>query len=273
MAPSVDKTGGVRLTARDQWEVPVRVRDGMLAVLALSAAASASAFTADELIAKNLAARGGLDRIRAIQSLRTSGQVRLGGGGFSLDLASTRLVKRPAMWRQEVSWQGLTAVTAYDGAVGWQVQPFQGRLDPEKMAADDLKPLRLSADLDGPLVDYRAKGYTVEYEGTEDVDGTDAHKLKVGLGGGDVRYVYLDPDHFLEIRVLDQLRVRGAEGEQETDLGDYEQVNGVWMPFSIESGAKGGPKGQKFTVTGIEANPTLDDALFHFPAAAGPAGR
>jgi hypothetical protein len=245
----------------------MRVCGGLVAALSLSVAASASALTVDELIVRNLAARGGLDKIRAIQSLRTSGKVRFGGGGFSLDLGFTQMAKRPGMLRQEVSWQGLAAVTAYDGAVGWQIQPFQGRLDPEKLAVDDAKDVRLNADIDGPLVDFKAKGYSVESLGTEDVDGTEAHKLKITLKDGDVRYVYLDPDYFLEIRVLDQTRVRGVEVEQETDLGNYEPVNGVMLPFSIESGAKGGPKSRKFTIEKAEANLALDDSQFKFPAA------
>src|SRR6202008_3813539 len=113
---------------------------------------------------------------------------------------------------------------------------------PEKMSGDEIKGLQLNADIDGPLIDYKAKGNTVEYLGTEDVDGTDAHKLKVTLKNGDVRFVYLDPDYFLEIRTLDQTRIRGAEQEEESDIGEYEQVNGVYIPFSIETGPKGEPK-------------------------------
>ena len=243
------------------------IRRGLLAALLLFVAAHARAFTVDELIAKNIEAKGGLDKIRAIRTLRTSGQMRVGGGGFSLDLAYTMMAQRPAMIRTEASIQGLTAVTAYDGSIGWQLQPFQGRRDPDKMSADDMKGLKLSADMEGPLVDYKAKGHKIDYLGTEDVDGTAAHKLKISLKEGDIRYVYLDPDYFLEIRIVDQIKIRGVEIEQETDLGDYEQVNGVYLPFSIESGPKGGPKGQKITIVKAEANVDLNDALFHFPAA------
>jgi outer membrane lipoprotein-sorting protein len=246
----------------------MRLRYGLVAALLLFIASSAMALTLDELIAKNIKARGGLEKIRAIHTLRSSGKLLFLGGGFSIELRYMQLIKRPGMLRTEALLQGLTAVTAYDGNVGWQVQPFQGRMDPERMAADDVKGLQLTADLDGPLVDYKAKGNTVEYLGTEDVDGTDAHKLKVTLKNGDVRYVYLDPDYFLEIRTLDQTTIRGVLVEQETDLGNYEQVNGVFLPFSIESGGKGGPKGQKITIDKVEANDDLNDAMFHFPAAA-----
>lgn len=236
--------------------------------LLFSGAAQAGALSVDELIAKNIEARGGIEKIKAINSLKLTGKIRAGGGGSSIELAYAEMRQRPGLLRSEVSWQGLTAVTAFDGSVGWQVQPFQGRRDPEKIAADEVRSLRHVADIEGPLVDCKAKGNTVEYMGTEDVDGTDAHKLKVTFNDGDVRYVYLDPDYFLEIRVLDQVRIRGAEYEQETDLGNYELVEGVYMPFAVESGGKGGPKGQKIIIEKAEVNVAMDEALFRFPAAA-----
>ena len=85
----------------------------------------------------------------------------------------------------------------------------------------------------------RPKGARSSISGPEDVDGTLAHKLKVVRKNGDVSYVYLDPDYFLEIRILTQRIEQGAQVEVETDLGDYEKVAGVFFPFSIEAGSKG----------------------------------
>jgi outer membrane lipoprotein-sorting protein len=245
----------------------------ILTTLLFFVAASAQAFTVDELIAKNIAARGGLDKIRAIQSLRTTGKFHVGGGDFSLDIPYRELIRRPGMYRQEVQIQGLTSISAFDGEVGWQVQPFSGRLDPERLSADDAKFLKRQADLDGPLVDYAAKGHRVEYLGTEDVDGTEAHKLKVTFKDGDIQYIYLDPDYFLQIRTVIQGKVRGAEIVQELDWGNFESVNGVMLPFSIEVGAKGRPKETVITVEKVEANVDLDPKLFHFPAAPSAGGR
>jgi outer membrane lipoprotein-sorting protein len=242
-------------------------RSQLVAALLLFAAASARAVTVDELIAKNIEARGGIEKIRSVQSLRTSGKMFVGDGGFSVELGYVQMIKRPGMIRGEVSLQGMTSVSAYDGNEGWQIQPFGGRLDPEKLSADDVKGLKLLADLDGPLVDYEAKGSKVEYLGIEDVDGTDAHKLKVTLKDGDVIYIYLDPDYFLQIRAIVQYKIRGTEVVEEDDWGNYEQVNGVMLPFSIESGPKGQPKNAKITIEKAEINVALDPKLFHFPAA------
>src|ERR1700746_1744198 len=176
--------------------------------------------TADELVAKNVAAKGGADALRALQSVRFTGKMLVNEGQFQLAYVETK--KRPGEVRSEATLQGMTAIQAYDGQQGWKVYPFQGRKDPEKRSADDTKSLIEEAEIDGPLVDWKAKGSTVEYLGTEDVDGTSAHKLKVGRKNGEVTFVYLDPDAFLEIGVLTQRVEHGASIEEEKVLGAVE---------------------------------------------------
>src|SRR5438309_7316984 len=161
----------------------------------------------------------------------------------------------------------MTTVQAYEGKEGWKISPFQGRKDPEKMSADDVKPLMEDAEIDGPLVDWKTKESKLEYLGREDVDGTSAYKLRVVRKNGDVSFVYLDPDHFLEIRILTERIKHGAQEEVETDLGDYEKTAGVFVPTSIEFGCKGDPDKQKIIIEKAEDNVPVDDAMFHFPDA------
>src|SRR6266446_5939750 len=221
--------------------------------------------TADELVAKNIEAKGGASALHDLQSLRLSGKMLVQQGQIQLAYLETK--KRPDEVRTEASLQGMTQIEAYNGKEGWKVSPFFGRKDPERMSADDAKALIEDAEIDGPLVDWKAKGSTVEYLGTEDVDGTPAHKLKVVRKNGDVSFVYLDPDHFLEIRILTQRIQHGAQVEEETDLGDYEKINGVFLPFSLESGRKGGPDKQKIVIDKAEPNIPVDDTIFKFPTA------
>jgi len=235
-----------------------------LAVLVLSA--PAHAMTVDEIVARNVDARGGEAKLRAIRSLRLTGKARFGDGD-TIEAAFATEDERPGRVRTEITFQGLTGVDAYDGHDAWRTQPWEGRRDPFRLSADETKPLAHDADLDGPLVDWRAKGHRVEYLGTEAIDGTHAQKLRVTLADGDVEVHYLDPDSFLEIRVDTTHHVRGVEEVNETDLGDYEQVAGVWIPFSIASGRKGGPKTSHIQIEHAEANVAIDDAVFHFPAA------
>ena len=223
-------------------------------------------FTVDSLVAKNIEAKGGIEALRAVQSLQLKGKMLVNQG--QIELTYTQTKKRPEQIRTEATLQGMTMVQAYDGTEGWKISPFGGRKDPEKMSADDAKSLIEDAEIDGPLVDWEAKGSTVEYLGPEDVDGTLAHKLKVVRKNGDVSYVYLDPDHFLEIRILTQRIEQGAQVEVETDLGEYEKVAGVFFPFSIESGPKGALDKQKIILDKAEANVQVNADEFKFPATA-----
>ena len=225
---------------------------------------TACAVTADELVAKNISARGGVEKIKAIHSVRYTGKLAL-SGDFTAEFVLVRQIRRPNQVRSDATLQGLTMVRAWDGREGWGISPLFGRKDPERLSLDESKELMEIADIDGPLVDSARKGYRIEYLGTEDVDGTEAHKLKVTAKDGDVQYVYLDPDHFLVIRVLYQRSVRGAQVEVETDLGNYERVAGVYFPFSIEAGPRGGAKTRKITIDTMDANVALKDELFQFP--------
>ena len=238
-----------------------------LAVLLLLAVSSfsivARSQTADELISKNIQAKGGMDKIKAIKTIRQSGKFDL-GGGFTAKASQESM--RPNLVRETFSIQGMTAVQAYDGSAGWQIQPFQGHKDPELMGEDDLRDMQLDSDFDGPLVDYKEKGNTVEYLGHDIVDGDDALRLKVTLKNGDIVYYYLDPDTFLEIRKEIQQFIRGSVRERIVDLGSYKPVSGVMYPFSLAVGSKSNPGSQTLTVEKMEANVPIDSADFALPA-------
>lgn len=239
---------------------------GTLAGLALCAA-SLTAQTADEIVAKYVKTIGGMEKIGAIQTLKKSGKYTTVGGS---ELKLVEENKRPDMVRQEFVRQGMTAITAWDGKTGWKIEPWDGKKDVEPLSELELKQIVEDSDFDGPLVDARAKGNTIELVGSEPVEGTDAWKLKVTLKNGDVRFYFMDADYFVPIKIEIKRMIRGAERESETSLGDYKEVAGVYMPHSIEMGRKGSPNRAKIVFDRIEANVPLDDSLFRPPAA--PAG-
>jgi len=237
-----------------------------LCVLLLSLTARAGAYTADELVAKNIEARGGATALAAVRNVRRSGQLIVNGGQRTYGMVETR--QRPNSIRDDATLQGLTRVESCDGTEGWKIDPFQGRKDPERTSPDDLKGLIEDAPIGGPLEDYKARGATLEYAGTGDIDGTAAHKLKLTQKNGDVQYVYLDPDHFLEIRIESQRSVRGVKRTVVTDLGEYEKVSGVYWATSIARGRKGSRDPAKILYDKVEVNIPLDAGYFSFPAPA-----
>ena len=236
-----------------------------LVVLGLIAmfATTASAQTVDDIIAKSVAARGGMDKIKAIQTVRMTGKMTVGPG---FEAPVTMEMRRPNQTKMQFTLQGMTGTQAYDGKNGWVVMPFTGKKEPEAMSDDDKKEIADEADIDGPLVDYKSKGNIVELLGKEPIEGTDAYKLKVTLKSGTVRTIYIDADSYLEIKSEGKRTVRGTEMEFEGTIGDYKPVEGVLFPFSLENSVKGHAEKQKITFEKVEINPTLSADNFTMPA-------
>lgn len=236
---------------------------GSFFTLAVLLAIQASAQTVDELIKKNIDAHGGVQKLKAVKSVKATGKINQQG----LEIPITVIQKRPANLRLEVTFQGKTQVGAYDGENGWKIDPFQGSSEPEKVAGDEVKELQEQSDMDGPLVDYKDKGHTVELIGKEDMEGTPVYKLKLTLKNGDVRTIYIDAENYLELRVTSKRKTPGGEIEVDQYLGNYKPINGIVFPFSIETKVKGQTVNQ-ITIDKMELDVAIDDALFKMPAKA-----
>ncbi len=245
-----------------------RLVESVLLLVTLAFCTPAFAETADELVAKNLAARGGAEKLAAISSLSLKGELRF-PGDFKLAFSELRQRIDPKTGtcavRVDATIQGLTLTQAYDGKSGWRINPFEGRKDPEKMGSDEARALADEAVIDGALLAAQTTGSKVEYLGREDVDGTDAFKLRVSQTDGDVFTYFLDPDSYLEIKILERRTIRGSEQETEYELGDYDRIGGVYFPFSIASGPKNSRDKQVVTVDGGEANVTVPPGTFDAP--------
>ena len=235
----------------------------LLHLAAVAALASpVAAQTVDEIIAKNVQARGGLEKLKGVQSIRFTGKMTVGPG---IEAPVTLELKRPKNMRMEFTFQGMTGIQGYDGKDGWMIMPFRGTKTPEPMAADDLKEADEQADIDGPLVDYKAKGHSVELVGKDKVEGADAYKIKVTLKNGDVIHFFIDSDAFLDVKAESKRMIRGSEVEAETSFSDYKEVGGLVYPHAIEAGPKGSAQKQKITIEKVEINPVLDEARFKMP--------
>lgn len=236
-----------------------------LFALGLLLAPVAQAQTVDEILAKHFETMGGLEKIKALNSMRVSGTMTMGPG---MEAPITLERKRPGKRRIEFTVQGMTGVQAFDGEKGWSVMPFMGKKDPEPSTDEDNKEAQDDADFDGALVDWKTKGHTVELVGKEPVEGADTYKLKITKKNGNIEYQYLDAETYLLVRNEGKVKRRGTEIEGESTFSDYKDVQGYMMPFTMEQGAKGMPQKQRMTFSKIEVNVALDDSRFVMPAVA-----
>jgi hypothetical protein len=219
--------------------------------------------TVDEIVGRYVTARGGVQKLRALQSLRQEGRVDAGAGRTGLVM---REIKRPGKIRFEFTVQGVTSVFASDGLRGWKVSPLEKETGPQPLPDEVLIDAREQADIDGPLVDWKGKGSQIELVGREAVDGQDAYKLKLTLKSGGVLTAYLDVKSASLIRTEATRRVRGKQVRIETTFGDYKKTGGILFPRLVEIRAAGRPQVLRIVVDKVEVNPPLSDARFTPPA-------
>ncbi len=262
--------------------------------------AASSRLSATEIVNRNVAARGGLQAWRAVQSLTWQGKMGAGGnqraalpdvtpGKKSLklpvdprpkeevQLPFTMEMQRPHKTRVELQFKGQTAVQVYDGTKGWKLRPFLNRMDVEPFTEDEAKVASLQQELDGPLVDYVAKGTRVELDGLEKVENREAYKLKLTLKSGQVMHLWIDAQTFLDAKIEGQpRRLDGKDHPVEVYYRDFRQVNGLQIPFVLETqvlpvanlNSKVRPlpiPPEKIVIEKVVVNPKLDASLFTKP--------
>lgn len=236
-----------------------------IATVALGSTRQANAqstMTVDSVIGRNIAARGGLDRIRAVQSERLNGQIRIGPGAqgpLVLEL------KRPNHMRMEMTLVDKVILRGYDGRVGWSVNPFSRHPVPQVMSDDDARNAAAEADIDGPLVDYAAKGNKVELVGLDTLGVKTAYRLRVTMSSGDVDTYYVDSHSYLIIKWEGARMISGSPSQLESIFTNYKPVNGIMFPFRVESYTKGDPQSQELVFETISLNDALPDTRFAMP--------
>lgn len=219
--------------------------------------------TVDAIVAANLAARGGIDKLRALRSIRETGKVTASDGRVAL---VTREIQRPGLFRLEFSYQGTTSVFAHDGTTRWQVAPLQGQFEPMAMPPEAEGEVGVDQrDIEGPLVDWQAKGHIVTLAGREPVDGREAFKLELKLKGGTTRYDYVDVVSNQVVRSDVPRLVRGHSTVLENRFSDFREVGGIVFPHAIETHVKDRPQVLRIAVEKIELDPALDEARFRMP--------
>ena len=245
---------------------------------------STANLTAEQIVEKNIAARGGLQAWRAVQTLSMSGKADAGGNESptrsvqGVRTGDVQLPKRPAEQVQlpfrlelkrvrksrfELDFNGKTAVQVYDGNTGWKLRPFLNRHEVEPFTPDEMKTVALQSDLDGPLVDYMAKGSKVELEGTEKVEGNDTYRLKLTFKNGQTQHLWVDAKTFLETKIEGTpRRLDGKYHPVEIYYRDYRTVSGLVMPYVMETKVQGVKQTEKIEIENVAVNPRVEDSRF-----------
>jgi hypothetical protein len=246
--------------------------------------ASPAGMTAEQIIDRNVTARGGLQAWRGVQTLSMSGKLEAGGnesstypvqgvkrGGVQLPKRPTEQMqlpfrlesKRSRKLRLEIDFRGQTAIQTYDGTNGWKLRPYLNRHEVEPFTADEMKAAAFQSDLDGPLVDYAAKGTKAELEGTEKVEGKDNYRLKLTFKDGQSQHVWVDAKTFLESKIEGTpRRLDGKYHPVEIYYREYKTVSGIVVPYVTETKVQGVKQTEKIEVEQVVVNPRVEDSRF-----------
>jgi outer membrane lipoprotein-sorting protein len=225
------------------------------------AAGLSGAQTLDEVLAKNYQARGGLDKLKAVLSIKMSGKIVIPDQGIEMPMVIWQ--KHPDKMRVESTFQEKVIVQAYDGRKAWWIMPF---LAPgaQEMSQEQSQEFKEQADFENPLVVYKEKGYKLELLGKENLETVPVFKLKLTKREGREIYFYLDAAIGIELKNTMVLKSDAGENVNEIIFSDYKPVKDLLLPFHFENKTNGKTQAQ-LTLATIEINPVIDDAIFVMP--------
>lgn len=227
--------------------------------------AAVAALTAPQIVEKNVAARGGLEAWRKIETMAWVGRIETVNAPtpsmpFLLEM------KRPNKTRFEILASGQKSVRIYDGTDGWKLRPTSSGTDLQPYKAEELRFAHDGYVIDGPLIDHAAKGIAVALDGVDEVEGRKAYRLSLKMPSGARQQVWIDAETFLDIKSnRESANPAGRPGMVSVFYRDYRTVEGLQIPLVIESGAATGKATDKLLIERIALNPELDERLFAKP--------
>jgi len=242
----------------------------LLAIVLMSGWASLQAQTADEILNTYFENTGGVDAWRAVEGMRMKAKVNQGGMEIPLEIVRMKDGRQMT----SITFQGLELKQGvFDGEVLWGTNMMTQKAEKSDAEATEMMKKEMN-DFPDPFLDYQDKGYTVELMGKEDFNGTETFKIKLvkepitvdGEEVQDVSYYFFETENFVPIAIHSEIKQGQAKGMMsEITFSDYQEVEGLYMPFTMSQGVKG-QGGQPVTMDSIELNPEVSDSDFAFPA-------
>ena len=241
----------------------------LMAFFALAVIIPTQAQDVDEILANHWENRGGIDKFKNLEGIKMNCKITQQGMEIPLEIIQLKDGRQMTV----ISFQGQEIKQGvYDGEVLWSTNFMT--MKAEKSDAETTENFKLNAnDFPDSFLDYKEKGYTVELVGTESYDGTETYKIKLvkepvtidGVQQEDISFYYFETENYVPIALESEVKFGQFKGStQEITLSDYQEVDGLYFPFSMTQGVKGG-QAQPLIIESIELNPEVSDEAFAFP--------
>ncbi len=255
---------------------------------AADAKSAKTTLTAEQIADKNAAARGGLNAWLAVQTMTMAGKMDAGRikppakpevsvekgrrhklakqeEGKLVELPFVLEMQRPHKTRLEIEFAGQTAVQVFNGTNGWKLRPFLGRKEVESFTPEEMKVAAQQQDMEGVLIDYAAKGTKLVLNKMDQVEGKDAYKLTLTMKDGEAKHVWVDAKTFLDVKMDGVRKLNGKLRTVTTHFRNYKAVEGLQMPYLVETSIDGIRGSEKINIERITLNTKLDPIRFTKP--------
>jgi len=231
----------------------------LLSIMAILAIVPVAAQDINQIL-ENYFETIGQEKLVKVKTIESKGKIIQMG----MEMPFRTVSKRPYMGYLEAEFQGSMMKMGYDGEIGWMVAPWSGSAEPIDLSGPDVQQIRDIGDIEGPLWNWEEKGHQLEYSGSEDMEGTKVHVLKLNRKDGDIINFYIDADNFVVLKTKSTMFVNDSEMEVETFLSNYQDIEGIIKPFTIES-RMGGQTTQTISMEEVLFDGDFEDSLFSKP--------
>jgi hypothetical protein len=238
------------------------IKSILLAVIFIG---SALPQTVDEILAEHFKAIG-QEKLLATNTMSAKGKIIQG----QFEIPFTSQQKRPMYYRTEAEFQGMKIISGFDGTKGWSINPMMGSTEPQPMTEEQIDKMKIQADYDGSLYNYKEKGYTVEFTGKENIDDIETYVLKLTRPGGDIITFYIDAENYVLLKMKSKLKMQGVETEVELLFSNYKFVNNILSAFSLET-KMNEQTAMQMTFDEIVYDTDMPDSIFQMPEVTAPA--
>lgn len=230
----------------------MKLPKALITSLVLLCCARAYTQTADDIIEKHIKAIGGRDAWRKVNTIKQDAVIDLNGTEVKVE----SITAHEKGSRQTITFGGLSGYSIYTPTGGYNFYPWQGHVKPEAITPEELKENEDNMDAQGPLIDYKEKGHSVEYVGMDEFEGTDCYKIKLTEKSGKIITYYIDPSNYFVIHSVALTKANGQENESKTDYSNYQKLpEGIWLPMNIAGG-------NTIKIKKVEINVPVDDSEF-----------
>ncbi len=181
---------------------------------------------------------------------------------MGMEIPMSIIIKRPNKFRMEMEMQGQKMIQAFDGEKGWMIAPWMNQ-EPQELKGAELKQAMEQTNLEGELFNYARKGSEASLVGKVDLDGTPMYNIKLILMDGTVKNYFIDAEDFMVKKVKGSIITQNNKMDYEQNLSDYKELDGVMLPYKIESINPMGSATINFSE--IIFNERIDDSVFKMP--------